>query len=102
MLPDSVRCSSTFFCIAAVLSAGSDDLRSMSGQFLPAPHNYPAVFGIHLDHDASALRVLARNQRRAAPAEGIVYDAAHRRAIENELSQQPYRLHRRMERTASR
>src|SRR3989344_4684227 len=99
MLPDSARYSSTFCRILRVLLRVPDGFGLMVSQFLPSLDDHRAVFGIHLDHDACALGVLARDEGGAAPAKGDVDETADFRPVEDEPPQKAHGLHRRMERT---
>src|SRR5262245_58643403 len=66
------------------------------GEGLPAPHPDIDVFGFELQRTTDAPGPLRRDERRAAPGEGIEHDAAALRAVADRIGYQRDRLDRRV------
>src|SRR3989338_11625605 len=88
----SIRFSSTVGCLLAIVFAVN--------QLLVATNDRCAVLGIHLHHDASALRVFAGDERRSAPSERVIDHVTHIGTVQDEFAEERDRLHCGMERTA--
>lgn len=74
----------------------SQQHRLFTGHSFPATDDHIAVCWIDFHHAASAPGLLARDQSRSAAAKRIENDSARKRAVANEIREQPNGFHRRM------